>query len=85
MNLNIAFYGCDNIYLGNILTQHTLCEKFYFEMDKILSGFCNILHQEFIVPALNDNITFYKYEISKDDYDYLIVGCGLSGIVMADQ
>ena len=85
MNIDTEFCGCDNIYIGNITSQYNLAEKFHFNMDDILITFPDIINQEFIVLHINNSMNLDKYEINIDDYDYFIVGCGLSGIVLADQ
>ena len=46
-------YGIDNIYIGNINTQHKLSKKFFYELDEILKKNKSTINQEFLVYRIN--------------------------------
>jgi hypothetical protein len=57
--------GIDNIYIGNINTMYKLIQKFYFELDNILTINNEIKNQEYLVFLLNDTINDNKSLFNK--------------------
>ena len=45
--------GIDNIYIGNISTMYKLTNKFFYELDDILSKNNDTIHQEMLVYRIN--------------------------------
>jgi len=52
----IEYFGCDNIYIGNIYTMYNLAYIFFYHMDDILPQYSNIVNQEFIVFKVNNQV-----------------------------
>ena len=48
--------GIDNIYIGNINTMYKLINKFFYELDDILSKNNDTNHQEMLVYRINKNL-----------------------------
>jgi hypothetical protein len=48
--------GIDNIYIGNINTQHKLTKTFYYELDDILSKNSDVKCQERLIYRINEQI-----------------------------
>jgi hypothetical protein len=46
-------FGIDNIYIGNINTMYKLINKFFYELDDILSKNSDTIHQEMLVYRIN--------------------------------
>ncbi len=53
---NIAFCGCDNIYIGNIYTMHKLSYLMNFHLDEIIKKYPDVGNQELLVFYENDTI-----------------------------
>jgi hypothetical protein len=50
------WYGIDNIYLGNIHTINTLSHHFHYNLDKIITRYHPISHQEFMIFRENERL-----------------------------
>lgn len=50
------YFGCDNIYIGNIFTMYNLAYMFFYHMDDILPQYSDIMNQEFIVFKVNNRL-----------------------------
>ena len=59
-------YGIDNIYIGNINTQHKLSTKFFYELDEILKKNKSTINQEFLVYRINYMLFYYTNVILHD-------------------
>jgi len=46
-------HGIDNIYIGNINTMYKLTNKFFYELDEIISKDKDVRNQEFFVYRIN--------------------------------
>lgn len=46
--------GIDNIYIGNVYTQHKLINAFFYKLDGILIKYSDIIHQEMLVYRINE-------------------------------
>lgn len=47
------FLGCDNCFIGNIITMYKLIHHFHYNLDNILNKYNNIVHQEGLVMIEN--------------------------------
>lgn len=45
---NRAFWGCDNIYIGNIYTMHKLSYLMNYHLDDLIKKYPDVYHQEFL-------------------------------------
>jgi hypothetical protein len=45
---NKEFWGCDNIYIGNINTMHRLSYLMFFYLDELIKKYPEVRHQEYI-------------------------------------
>ena len=61
-------YGIDNIYIGNINTQHKLRKKFIYELDEILKKNKSTINQEFLVYRINYMLFYYTNVILHDTH-----------------
>ena len=51
-----VFWGCDNIYIGNIYTMHKISFLMNFYLDKLIQKNPNVRHQEFLFFYGNEMI-----------------------------
>ena len=67
-NIFISFtLGCDNMYIGNIITMSKLVNHFNFNLDYICNHYkySNIIHQEFLTIYENNRINYYNIYYNK--------------------
>jgi len=54
------FFGIDNFYLGSINSQFKLAEHFHFHLDAIIKNEPDVIHQEYLVQSVNNNLFSLK-------------------------
>ena len=87
------YTGIDNIYLGNQILLKSYIEYLLYNLDTIRHKYPSEVHQEYIfyresqIFTIESGMSDYKIPVNPDklEYDYLVVGAGLSGCVLAQQ